>query len=474
MTMPSPNEKPIAITTWNHLEKLIAKESSPYLDKAKFVINTDAYARITDDDIESDVPFLSYVYSEMTSDESLDFSVLFFKDFVMLIIGPTSIAVSYEGFGFNSTEVLAMDEAQLSKASTRTIAVNILLTIKLLLNGQIAAGCSWKNGSLCAFEIFLLGFEHKPFPLFITPYFSLLRRAGDAYTVKQNKVLTDHYKIDDSYPLLPSVVDGSRLRPGRDVPSIANLEPLTKAQYDAIDTAVTIHEASDQQTVPGKEWQTIYRTVDFWIIALSYIALSFILPTIPALRPFFDQEYASIILVAIAWGIIPTATGLSLGFRQASIASGKQPLRYRLEKKIHTFGWRRTICLGAGLVLTAVTLALPFWTLASEQTGIHSTLELGLQLPILFLIPLLSLGISALMITNVKANMAQIIAIGLALAIGALFIIFNGVYMNTSDQAPMPSDIAITLTLFALAAVISCGVRTIVLARHKTPTAQEG
>jgi hypothetical protein len=70
--------------------------------------------------------------------------------------------------------------------------------------------------------------------------------------------------------------------------------------------------------------------------------------------------------------------------------------------------------------------------------------------------------------------MAQIIAAGLALAIGALFIIFSGVYMNTSDQAPMPSDIAITLTLFALAAVISCGVRTIVLARHKTPTAQEG
>jgi drug/metabolite transporter (DMT)-like permease len=117
---------------------------------------------------------------------------------------------------------------------------------------------------------------------------------------------------------------------------------------------------------------------------------------------------------------------------------------------------------------------LPFWTLASEQTGIHSTLELGLQLPILFLIPLLSLGISALMITNMKANMAQIIAAGLALIIGALFIVFNGLYMNTSDRAPVPSDVAITLTLFTLAAIIACGVRAIVLAKQKAPTTQEG
>lgn len=473
MTEQPQNETPLAIQTWKQLVILLTKESSPYLDKAKFVINTDAYARITDEDIESDTPFLSYDYTEITSDESLDFSILLFKNFVMFVIGPTSVTVAYEALGFNSTDILKKNEEQIKAASPVTIAKNILLTLKLLLNGQIAAGCSWKNGTLCAFETFLLGFEHKPFPLFITQSFSLFTRGGDTYTTKQNKVLKEHFPVTKNFPLLPPIIDGTRLRQGRDVVSVANLEPLTKAQYDAIDTAVTIHSISEQQTAPGKEWKSIYRTVDFWMAVTIFTLATLGLREIPSLAPFFNWDYSSLILIAIAWTIIPAATGWSLGTRQVRVLSGDEPLRYRLEKKIHVFGWRRLICFVSGLILAAAALFLPFWTLTNETSVIHSTLELGAILPVLFLLPLLSLVIPLVVLMKTKPNLTQIIAGSIALTVGVLFIVFNGLYMNTSDQAPMPPDVAITLTVLPITAIISCGVRTLILMRRKPRTTEE-
>ena len=146
--------KPVAVQVWEELQELLKHESSPYLDLEKFVLQKDAYVRLSDPDVEADVPFLSYSYDEITHDEALNFSVNLYRYGFDLNMGPTSMEIPFGVFAFDSTQLRTLGEADLEAADMKVVAANLLLTVKYLLNGQIALGCTFNNERLLAVETF--------------------------------------------------------------------------------------------------------------------------------------------------------------------------------------------------------------------------------------------------------------------------------------------------------------------------------
>src|SRR6266705_2547145 len=111
--MSAQEHKPLATRVWDELQKLLAHEKSPYLAKDKFVLQKDAFVRLADDEVESDVPWLTYEHNEPTHDEALDFSLYFFAGGFILNIGPTTFEAPYVSFAFPSTDIPKLTDEQL-------------------------------------------------------------------------------------------------------------------------------------------------------------------------------------------------------------------------------------------------------------------------------------------------------------------------------------------------------------------------
>jgi hypothetical protein len=309
--------KPIAIQVWEELQRQLKREKSPYLDRDRFVLQKDAYIRLADEDVEHDVPFLSYEHNEPTHDEALDFSLYFFQYFFSLSIGPTTFDAPYEGFA----------------ADAESIARDILLTIKYLLGGQIALGCTFKGGRLLAVETFVFGLEDRPYPIAIAGNFSLFRRSGPDFLVKRNKLLTAHLKVDEDYPLLPPIVNGARVHRGRRADDIYDLEPLTKKEFDALATQINAHEFAGKPA-DQKSWRYLYGTIDFWLVAAVVLAGVFALKYAPFTPAFLRNDWLQPLYIIGGWYLISALSGYLLGLRQARIDAGHDPLTARIERQI--------------------------------------------------------------------------------------------------------------------------------------------
>lgn len=441
-------QKPIAIKVWSALQLLLNGEKSPHLSRERFVLQKDAFVRLADEDVESDVPFLTYQYHEITSDETLDFSLLFFGDFLAIEIGPIGLTMPYETLGFDSTKLLGLSDDELSGANPETIAENILLTVKLLLSGGIAGGCTWRRGELVAFETFLLGLEPKPYPIGISSQFSLLKRSGDEYTVKQNRVLEHMPKVPAAFPLLPPIINGTRVKRGRDVESFHDLSPLTKARYEELSTEADLHEFAGKSQ-DESAWHYIYRTPEFWLVAAPVIGGILILSNAPFMPAFLKSDYMFPLYIIAAWTIIPGATGLLLGRRQVKINAGEQPWTYRLETWLSGFGNLRAALILLHLLLLPVVLLAPLWSPKTESAGLYNTLEMAGRVPMLLILPLLSLiALTALALSGLYQRRPVRAALGvLSLAYLGLLIAANGLWMNTTASAPEPPGLALGTVL---------------------------
>jgi hypothetical protein len=326
-------DTPAAILIWDALKRKLPKEDDRLLSVDAFTLHKDAFVRVSDDEVVSDVPFLAYEYNQMTNDETLDFSFYFFKGGFTLNIGPAQLEVGYPQYAYSANEAIAGKIEENDDFSEDIVAENIITTIKLLLNGQIAAGCSWKSGALVAAEIFIIGYEVKPYPILLIKNFSFTNQKATDYTVKQNKVLSEQVKITDAFPLIPPIVNGKRVRRGREVDSIHDLEPLTKKQAVKLEDSFVFHEslgANPDGTIVTSMYASIYFWVTATIIAagLSYLHFSDTTPE------FFHSTLVFIILVLAARYVISFIAAYLLGLRQVRINKGEHPLTYRIEQSI--------------------------------------------------------------------------------------------------------------------------------------------
>ncbi len=215
------------------MEHLLQTDADERVQSANFVLQKDAYVRLGDPDIEFDVPFVTYEYTQITSDESLDFSLSMYARHFVLTIGPTAMNIPYEVFGFSATAMPGLTPEEIAAAEPKTIAENIICAVQLLLSGQIALGCSWRNDELMAAETFLSGYEPRPIPIAVSANFSLLKRTSFEYSVKQNRSLASNVPISPDFPLIPPVENGKRLQRGRIIDSVHGLEPLSFTDYAA-------------------------------------------------------------------------------------------------------------------------------------------------------------------------------------------------------------------------------------------------
>ncbi|MBL8158977.1 hypothetical protein JNJ66_00810 [Candidatus Saccharibacteria bacterium] len=314
--MTSHTQKPLAAQVYDELKHLLAKETSPYLAADRFVLQKDAFVRLSDDDIESDGPFLSYAYNQMTGDEALDFALYLLRDFFVFEIGPSTYSMTYEIFGHDSMKVEAMTDEELLDVEPSAIAANILLTIKMLLNGQLAVGCTWRDGELLASELFLLGLKSRPVTLAVSNNFSLTRRAGLDYSVKQNHLLDERVKVTQAYPLLPDTIGGTRAFPGREVDSIEGLEPLSRKQLEELEVATGVKQLTGDEK-PRNFWKFYYTSIEFWIISIIVISPMLYLRLSPDTPEIFKSVFAHAVMLMIAWSVIPFGTGLAISWRRS-------------------------------------------------------------------------------------------------------------------------------------------------------------
>lgn len=446
-------QRPIALDVWEALKTLLAKEKSPYLNEEKFVVQRDAYTRLVDDDVAADVPFVTYEYSQLKTDESLDFGLYMFRDYFALAVGPMSFSNTYHAFAFDSTQALHISDETLLTASPEQCARNLLLAIKLLLSGQMALGCSWHNGRLMAAEAFVTGFVTKPLAIAVIPGFTLFARTTSEYTVRQNRLIPTVH-VPDTFPLLPPVVNGKRVNRGRNVDSIHDLPPLNKNLYDALDQEMSLHEFAGKK--PGEDiWSYFYKTIEFWLVALVTLGSIIFLQNSSMSPAIFHAEWSHLMYLAAGWLIVPFGTGLLLGWRQQKINAGKQPLSYRFELWLDAWGAPRLLLITLNLVALVPALVLPMWTLKGDTTSVVPGYTLLSQVPSLA-IPLAAALLSALILIVAYRPLRKFYRatiFGLALVYSVSLLIINGLFMNTADDAPMPPDWIMWVFLGALAAL---------------------
>lgn len=431
-----------ALAVWRQLEKIIERESHPRLSRDTFILNKDAYTRLTDEDIASDAPFMSYEYGAITGDESLDFSLHLFRDYFLLVIGPLELGIAYGVFGYDSTTVLTGDDDLMAAAKPAVIARNLITTLKLLLNGQISLGCNLHNGQCVALELFLTGFQAQPLGINFGYKFPLFVTQADTYVVKQNRLLADHVAVKEGFPLLPPIVDGRRVNRGRAVTSVAGLEPLSKKDAEHIDQQVTLHELAGRDVSDGT-WTSLYTTVDFWLMTALYGGLIWALQQWTPARVFFAWEYSHLVVIAGGWWVIATLTGFSLARRQDKINRGMHPLRYRIEEYLKaTDGWR--VLMAVCSVATSLALTtLPLWTLRGDWSGIYPLYDVIAAVPLVALLPVLALLIGVVLAGRSRPPVAFAwVAIALIAGLYAAFFTINSVYMNIADNAPALPDVS--------------------------------
>ena len=273
--MPHPIEQHLVSgdRVWKCLAELLKKESSPYLTPDKFVVQKDALLRLFEDDVQGDAPFITYMHHQPTSDSSLRFELEMYRDDFVLAIGPAELNLPYTAFGVLAPQV----------------ATNLLTTLKLLLNGQLALGCTLKHGHILAAELFLLGQGARPLGLLLVDHFSLFERAGTDYEVQQNRLLDEKITIPAGFPLLPPKSRGSFINYGRDVDSVHDLPPLTRRELARLTQSIFM-----QQTV-GKpphqsNWLFLCSRWEFWLTIIAVASTVGFLRLWPGMPAIFREE----------------------------------------------------------------------------------------------------------------------------------------------------------------------------------------
>lgn len=455
-----------AIAVWKNLSTLADSETDGLLQLDRFVLNKDAYARLGDDDIAEDAPFASYVYSEITSDESLDFSLYLHRGYFTFMIGPVEISYAYGGFGYDSSHVWAETD-ELLAANPEIIARNILTTIKLLLNGQLSLGCNFHNGQLVALELFLLGFQPQPIGIYFHQKFPLFVRRADTYLFKQNHAVSERVEITDEFPLVPPIVNNERVNRGRAVSSVAGLDPLSKRQAEAIDEEMTMHEFAGGEK--GKStWSQLYATVDFWMIVAGYGVLIWLSRGAPALRSAYESGLGYHAAALVGLFTIPAITGFSLGLRQNQINRGFLPLRYRFEQWVKARDVWRLYMIISSIMAVIGYIFLPLWTLKGDWSGVYSLSHVISQATLLVILPIGCVVIGVLAAVR-QTSLLLTAWIGLILSIGlyVTFFTLNDVYMNTAENAPQPPDISYVILFLPALLVGGWIIRIVRLGKRK-------
>jgi hypothetical protein len=459
--------KPIAIEVWNHLQELLEHESSPYLSKDKFTLQRDAFVRLADEDVVSDVPFLSYGHAEVTSDEVLDFAMYLLQYEAAFDLGPVSFEIPYDALAFDSTEY-HFKQGSLGRPDPRVIASNILITIKLLLTGQIALGETFKNGNLVAAETFLMGFEDRPYPIGISGRFGWFQKEGDTYVVKQNKLLQQHIKVSSDYPLLPPIVNGSRVLRGRKVDNIYDLEPLTNKQLKSLHSDSTLHELAGKPDEEG-EWSYFYRKLEFWISVVAVVGPILYLRYSTHTPSIFHSDWFLAFARFGSWILIIGLAAILLGRRHRIEANGRRTVSQSIEEWISAFGGIRLFSIIIQLLIAYVYLLTPLWTPKNDFVHLYNGLAMFGQFPVMYLLPALSGG--SLIVLGVRrlfgVRALRIIYLVLTVALTIALYGINQAYMNTADNAPQLSDpvtysiilLPVLLVIYAVAGVRSKRLR---------------
>jgi hypothetical protein len=251
-----------AIKFFNLLEREITDFNCYPLTRDNLVIQQDAYKRLgsANEDAPNEDAYAVFATLECGRKEkdsdlrfSFEFSAL---GFLFHIEGYGSFYIEYAN-AFKD-EKQAMEQ--------------VLLSIKLLSNGQISIILTERNGHYCATETILYKKDDR-IPIIMGTegdypwWWKTLDETDYDCRVLKNKYLEDQYNIPANFYLLDYTEDGAPISKGRLFTS-NELTPLTKRLYRLFMHQFTAKVKDDVN-------HTMYTSWEFWVLATVTLALLF-------------------------------------------------------------------------------------------------------------------------------------------------------------------------------------------------------
>lgn len=389
------NNKTLALDVWQQLLYLLENERSPYLARQEFQVHADAFMRLDDESVESDVPFVVFE-APQTHDNSLPLSLLFFRNYFVINIGPISYSSAYESASFSATEVYYSGALKLRKlVSAEKIASNILLMLKLGLNGQIACVASYYNSRYLASELYLLGFRRQPLEWQISGKFPRYIRTSNQYRIFQNSYLHSHFPIPDDFPFLPVVIDGEAASHGRDIESLDDIQPLSRKTFTTLMDSIQLQDEIGK--APKKDILSFYFTsATFWLNLIIITTLTiYFMNTISEKFVHAIWFLSIIFLVVVTVAIFTTSVFLNL--RQSKARYGIETFGMKLDKICKQYGntvlqlfailgLRRVILLPHQIALLTLSALTPAWQPKNVPPELLNGLQMAHYTPAILLL----------------------------------------------------------------------------------------
>jgi hypothetical protein len=452
------NDKLLAPDVWQQLLLKIEYEQSPYLKKQEFHVHSDAFARLYNEESDIDVPFAMYEMLPMR-DDSLSISMLFFRFYFDVCIGPMRYSVHYESASFSATQVHYSGGTHLKQqVSAEKIADTILLILKLSLNGQIACVASYYNGRYLAAEMYILGYKRQPFPWQIIGKFPRYVRTSNNYRIFQNDYIRKHYSVPDDFPLLPAAIDGVTAQYGRTIRSLDDIKPLSKKIFNELTENIQLQQSIGKP--PARSVFSVYNTsATYWIHVLLFnIALLYLLRRVPYQFSHSNWIEALIFVASIILAVGTTA--IIMNIRQAKQRYGVVTTGSRFDdscKKLgesfthslNKIGKQRLLLLLHQLTLLTLSLVVPSWQPRNVSPRLLSGLQMVHYTPIILL--LFGWNLIAILILclnwHKQSKFLNRVILSIVATYPIVMLTYNSVFTVSDDKALMPESLFFILYL---------------------------
>ncbi len=425
-----------SIKVFQLFEKAVAKINRYPFTSDNIITQQDAYRRLADDTL-TDEEFAVLECSRKDKDSALRFAIIFSNGgFALSVESVGSFFWQYDT-GFKS-----------EKDTVR----QIMETLQMLANGQIASLMTVHNGKWCATETLL--FEpgnRKPIVIGTEGKYPKLLRAkeesGYETFILRNNYLEDQITIPKKQSLfVERLPDGTMPVKGR-VFDTPELTPLTKAKYNAFvnEHMLRIAGAAADETAIG----LLYRSWEFWVFMVLIIGVIQVgiaidwLPEFINSVPFVTWPVTIFLLGTVLFPILQRKHQLSI----------HQPNHwwFTLDRFI------KANIFNAGKALLAVVLFIASFWPVYLLPGTHDAVNLyQLHIPAAVMYGLPGIFVISAIIGLVRTNMARLWYV-ISIFVGTILgFVVNFVATNPDGYTPEPYT---TITIIAhLTGVIGGGV----------------
>lgn len=340
----------------NLLVERLKVSQIPSISLEYLSIQQDALNRIIDDTVIADEAFAVYGHYKVEDDESFGFTISFHKDFFLIdIYGLVNSAYSYEIF-----------------KNENDFVDQILISIGLLLNGQISILNTHKGNSICATEILLFKkSRNKPIVIATIVQFPILNFGQYHIYLKRNKINNTFIKIpedyflykkaDSKYPILGRTIQNTGFTPLTKDIWQTNVREISYNQMGKSDSESTLHFILRLPQI----WMLIFGVILFFIIIFN--------------------EYLPKIIQENIFLFVPTVFGYLIYTLISRITESDNIEFIQKGDIVKTLPTANSIFIIFLSIFSAFTLVLPSIVLPNESKVI-SMLELSSKYPVTFLV----------------------------------------------------------------------------------------